>query len=705
MSAESPAEPVRDEPEASASERAADGRVVRFKGYQLSHFQIRAVDAIEQGKDVLVSAPTGAGKTLVAEYAIEQAVRKGKRCIYTAPVKALSNQKYRDFRDDPDVDVGIMTGDVTIHPRAQVLIMTTEILRNSIFESPTALDDVEYVIFDEVHYMDDLERGSVWEESLIFCPPEIRFICLSATISNVEQLGAWVAELRGHGMEVIRSEKRPVPLTHRFFTERSGTFDLGRIERVRAQELGGGKRSGRGGRGGRGGGGRRGGGRDRGRGGRPQQQRGTDLRSLIDSLENDGLLPALVFSFSRKDCERLAYRNQRRQLLDDAESARMEALQRELLELFQLGEGELSGEIFQLARRGIGYHHAGMLPVHKEIVERMFTSGLLKLLFTTETFAIGINMPARTVVFAALRKFDGVRFDFMRTRDYLQMAGRAGRQGIDRDGLVVSALDAQHLEEAPVQRLVNGKPEPVVSRFRLAYSTLLHLLERTGRERLFEAWERSFHNYQHRAKSKKAREHARRAQHEHIRAHLEFLEDLGYIEDGERITAKGRVARCLHGYEVQVTELLWRGALENLPPTALAMVFVSMIYEERRRFGGEQYLSPRFFGGVRRHVDQVVGRLARREAEFGVPTPMKRPDWGLTPAVKAWVEGCEFAELEEVSDATPGDICRTFRMALQLTRQVRQAIDPAWDLVARLDDVHEALNRDEVDARRQLELG
>ena len=390
-------------------------RITHWHGFQLSAFQIRAIEAIRAGSNVLVSAPTGAGKTLVAEYAIADAVTRGRRCVYTAPIKALSNQKYRDFRDDPHMDVGLMTGDVSIHPGAQVLIMTTEILRNSIFEDPAQLHDVDYVIFDEVHFLDDAERGTVWEESLIFAPRDVRLIALSATISNLDQLGAWLREIRPQPLEVVQSTLRPVPLQHRLHTTRQGIFDLGRLkwvqkslarehERERARP-----------------------GRRRGRG----DQRPTlglvpaDLDELFDHLQREHLLPVLCFSFSRKDCERLAHRNQHRQLLDDDERARMRKLQDELVRLFQLEPGVSEGELFALAERGVGFHHAGMLPIHKEVVERLFTSGLIKLLFTTETFALGINMPARTVVFSSLRKFDGLSFDYLRTRDYLQMAGRA----------------------------------------------------------------------------------------------------------------------------------------------------------------------------------------------------------------------------------------------------------------------------------------
>jgi superfamily II RNA helicase len=481
-----------------------------------------------------------------------------------------------------------------------------------------------------------------------------------------------------------------VPLRHRLYAAGVGAFDAGKLPWVQRElhRRGGSKRGGEG----------------RGRGGRGGGRDDSGLLRLFDELQRDRLTPALVFCFSRKDCERLAYQNQHRRLLSPEEEQRMDALSRELVELFQLGENALRGEVFQLARRGVGYHHAGMLPIHKEVVERMFTSGLLKLLVTTETFALGINMPARTVVFASLRKFDGVQFDWLRTRDYMQMAGRAGRQGIDDAGLVLSFVDARDIDDVPAQRLHSGKPEPVLSRFRLSYATLLHLLEHLGRERLHEAWDKSFNQFQHRGKGKKAREHNQREQRRLVDAHLGVLEELGYVGPDDVLTARGRVARHLHGYELQITEMLFRGTLEPLPPLALAMVFTALVHESRRAEQGA-YVPPRLFGGVRRHVTQMLERLAQREAESGIPEPLKLPDWSLTPAVAAWYEGADFEELDKLVAATPGDVCRTFRMALQLMRQVRRAIDPAWDLGERLKEAVEGMNRGEVDARRQLELG
>ena len=673
--------------------------VRHWRGFELSPFQVEAVAAIRGGHNVLVSAPTGAGKTLVAEYAIHDAVLRGRRVVYTSPIKALSNQKYRDFREVPGMDVGLMTGDVTIHPGAQVRIMTTEILRNAIFENPDELSDVEYVIFDEVHYMDDVERGSVWEESLIFAPASIRFVCLSATISNSEELGAWLREIRGPDVVVIQSSKRPVPLHHALYSARSGVFELHDLERVRKREL---ERAGRMGRGAQ---------HQRLRPGQRDSRRGMgreltevpDSGPLLDELQSQGLLPALVFAFSRKDCERLALHHARRELLDPAERARMDQLQQELLKLFQLGPEFLHSEVLGMARRGIAFHHAGMLPIHKELVERMFTSGLLKLLFTTETFALGINMPARTVVFYTLRKFDGVTFDYMTTRDYMQMAGRAGRQGIDKEGLVYSLLSPRDLAEAPLQRLFSGRPEPVESRFHLSFSSLLHLVARLGRARVPEAWEKSFDQFQHRIRGEKQEQRNRREQRRVLDAHLACLDELGYL-DGDKLTPRGKLARLINGYELQATELIFRGTLENLSVEALGVVFVGLVYEERRK-NDETFVSSRLHGNLRTAVTRELHQLRLQAGNFGLMDAIKPPDWGMSAPIVAWLEGKSFEELEPLTEATPGDIVRTLRLAQQLARQVKRAIDPKWDLHAKLGELMEAINRDEVDARRQLELG
>ncbi|MBL8900378.1 MAG: DEAD/DEAH box helicase [Planctomycetes bacterium] len=657
------------------SQPQREPEIETFKGFQLSPFQREAIAAIRRGHNVLVSAPTGSGKTLVAEYAIELAMQAGRRCIYTAPIKALSNQKYRDFRDVPGLEVGISTGDVTINPRARLLIMTTEILRNAIFEDPAQLYDVDYVIFDEIHYMDDLERGSVWEESIIFAPAEIRFIGLSATIQNIGQFGRWIQSVRSHPLDVIEHTHRPVPLRHLLFHPAVGIFRPEHLKRTRAKA--GSRRSDRG-------------------------ESAQASRALIDQLVATNDLPILYFCFSRRQCERKAHANLWRSLLSREERQKIEVLFNEICDLFQLQPNDGLEEMRQQIVRGIGYHHAGMLPIFKEIIERLFTSGLLKLLFTTETFALGINMPARTAIFDSLRKFDGITFDYLKTRDYMQMAGRAGRQGIDTEGTVISILDAEDLERAPVERLVSGRAEPIRSRFNLAYNTLIALRSRLG-ERIYEAWEKSFDAYQHHARTAKERDRNQHVQHEMIRKRLMLLEELGYL-DGTEVRDRGRIALRIQGYELQVTEILFQGLLEGLSPRELGIVFVAIVFEERR---GDVFTGMRgsVLGKRQIDIERTVRSVIHREAEYGLPASIKAPVFFLSAAVKAWADGMPMDELERFTSVTPGDFVRALRLAVQLMRQVRQVLGRDYELSDLLSDAIYFLNRDEVDARRQLELG
>ena len=666
---------------------APEGEPLVWRGYTLNDFQKEAVTAIEAGSDVLVSAPTGAGKTLVAEYAIHDAVAHGRRAIYTAPIKALSNQKFRDFRAQ-GLDTGLMTGDVTIAPAAQVLVMTTEILRNSILEDPRSLSDVGWVVFDEVHYMDDEERGSVWEESLIFAPQHMRFVCLSATVPNLDELGAWLSAIRGREMRVVLSKRRPVPLTWMLYTPESGAFDLGALESVRRREIGHQPRE-----------------RTKGGGRRlPRESfEAPDPGPLLEELAARGDLPALVFSFSRKDCERLARRMAGLELVSRDTYRRILELQQQLVEAYRLEDSFLDEEIMRAAREGIAWHHAGMLPIHKEVVERLFTAGVIRLLFTTETFALGINAPARSVVFAGLRKFDGVSFDYVSTRDFMQMAGRAGRQGHDKEGLVYLMLSKKDLVEAPLRRILSNAPEAVESRFRLSYGSILHLVERVGRERVHEAWEKSFDRWLHRGETRKREEKLRKAQQRVVEARLAVLDKLGYLE-GDELTPRGKVAKLINGWELETTELLFSGVIENRQPRQLACVFLALVWEERRRFADNR-AAGRGLGELRDGVDRAIRKLVMAAGEEGLEESIRQPDWGLTEALEAWYRGATLAEIEETVDATPGDIVRSFRMAVQLMRQVRHAIDPEWDLWEGLGQAMEAIDRDEVDARRQLESG
>lgn len=677
---------------------------MQFKGYTLNAFQVRAAEAIENGMNVLLSAPTGSGKTLVAEYAIEQAVRNGRRAIYTSPIKALSNQKFRDFKQD-GIDVGLMTGDLTLNPDAPLVIMTTEIFRNAVFEDEKRFADTDFAIFDEIHFLDDPERGTVWEESLIFAPDHVRFVCLSATIDNLDEFGKWIAQTRKQELAVIEHDKRPVPLSHRLYHPDAGVFQLAqRKKAVQFHERALERDKRHGGREGR---------RERERsrwGDKRERKHGRQLTIgprpymlLLDELQHRRLLPLLYFCFSRKECEIKAERNMQRRLLDRDERSRIERLFYEVCERFELqpeGDPGLLG-ILGRAMQGTGYHHAGMLPIHKEIVERLFTSGLLKLLFTTETFALGINMPARTVVFDLLRKFDGVQMDYMRARDYMQMAGRAGRQGLDESGLVISVLENEDLYEAPLSRYHGSKVEPITSRFNLSYSTILNLYAHMG-GKLLDAYDKSFAAFQAQKGTQATRQKKRQAARAALLQRLQILEEAGYLGDGVLLD-RGKLAQRINGYEIQATEILFSGALDGMDIHQLAVTFAALIHQERRSAELRGYR--REPGPLMQKVNDAVKRFCAVEVLHGVSDTIKAPDWGIGPAIDAWSRGCTVEELEHLAHTDAGDVVRTLRMAIQMMRQVRMVVGKSEVLGARLDEATVAINRDVVDAKRQFELG
>ena len=439
---------------------------MQYKNYQLDKFQIEAIRAIDSHKTVIVAAPTGAGKTVIAEYVVEKSLQKGKQIIYTAPIKALSNQKYRDFSAEHGDKIGIMTGDVSINSAAPVLVMTTEIFRNTIFDDPDSLLQVDYVIFDEVHYINDIERGTVWEESIIFAPPEIEMLCLSTTIPNLSELADWVGTVRNRDVAVIEETKRPVPLEHAIFIDNFGIGTLEDVEQIKSAA--------------------------------PEQQRALLNKKnldLIESLRQEGKLPCLYFCQSRKRTEEMAFENTKRQLLTEEES-------REILSLYDLfciqhhiSQDKSATVLREMVKHGVAYHHAGMLPSLKDVVEQLFTTGLIKLIFTTETFAVGVNMPACSVIFDNLEKFDGVRNRYLKAREYLQMSGRAGRRGMDDVGYVYAKVNPLEVDFSVISKIVSGEIESIDSQFDLSYSSILNLYDRHG-EGIYELIDKSFGHFQ-----------------------------------------------------------------------------------------------------------------------------------------------------------------------------------------------------------------
>jgi superfamily II RNA helicase len=655
-----------------------------FRGLELYPFQVDAIRSIRQGHSLLVAAPTGAGKTLVADYAIEAAFERKERIVYTSPVKALSNQKFRDFREIHGDDVGIMTGDVTINATAPLLIMTTEVFRNTIFEDPARLHDIGTVIYDEIHYLDDIERGTVWEESIIYAPKHIRVIGLSATIPNIQDLADWMAQVRESTFDVLVMEKRPVPLRHFIYMPKLGQMSLSKLK-------------------------------DHLKAGRINMKHGNPKaasRDLLDRLQKEKLLPCLYFCFSRKECEVRARENSRRRLLNDEESKRILSMYDDLCDRYQVPTDDLFERVRELVACGLMYHHAGLMPIYKEIVERLFTSGLIRLLFATETFALGVNMPARCVAFQSLRKFDGVSFDYMKTRDYFQMAGRAGRQGIDDVGFVYSLLDPRDIDIDKLTRIYNGKAEPVRSRFNLDYSAVLCLYERLG-DRVPEAYAHSFAHFQRAQQSQKdprskpgnTRKRRKRQPRESrlIRMRLKVLKRLGYIEDG-KLTAKGVFASKINGYEVQAAELLHYGLFHLADEYQLCVLMTAIVFEERRG-----NISSRLDNAVIQEIkplsEKKVSEFRRSEFENGLDDLTQDVNFGLSAPIYAWAKGAAFEDLRGLTNISDGDIVRNLRLTIQIMRNVRNALVGEPEIRRKFEKAMDMLNRDEVDAKRQLELG
>ncbi|GAA5918495.1 hypothetical protein JCM1841_003267 [Sporobolomyces salmonicolor] len=505
--------------------------------FELDTFQKEAIYHMEVGESVFVAAHTSAGKTVVAEYAIALAQKHMTRAIYTSPIKALSNQKFRDFqRTFEPSEVGILTGDVQINPEASCLIMTTEILRSMLYKGADLIRDVEWVIFDEVHYVNDLERGVVWEEVIIMLPDHVNIILLSATVPNTKEFADWVGRTKKKDIYVISTPKRPVPLEHFLYSGK----ELHKIVDAKGQFLGQGHKEatesirrkqdkereaaglGPPTRGGASGGGRGGpaqrGGSNRGGGAAARQvaARGAAAMAkraggggplsrnfqskdanlwihLVGLLKKKELLPVVVFTFSKKRCEEYAASMPNTDLCTAAEKSEVHiTLERSLTRL--KGSDKDLPQIMNmrsLLSRGIGVHHGGLLPIVKEIVELLFARGLVKVLFATETFAMGVNMPAKCVVFSGIRKHDGRSFRDLLPGEYTQMSGRAGRRGLDKTGVVIINADSDVPDTQTLSHMLLGQPTKLQSQFRLTYSMILNLL-RVEALRVEEMIKRSF---------------------------------------------------------------------------------------------------------------------------------------------------------------------------------------------------------------------
>lgn len=634
------------------------GMTMKFNGLTLDSFQVQAIRFLEQQKTVVVSASTGTGKTVIAEFIIDECLKKtDKKVVYTAPIKALSNQKYRDFKKQYGEDqIGILTGDIVINPRAPILIMTTEIYRNMLLQQDPIISDISYVVFDEIHFMNDPERGTVWEEAILFSPPSIRFLCLSATIPNVKEFATWLQTLKDHPVEIVRCHKRFVPLHQFLYDEYNGLIERNLIAPTNQQSKKKNKRS-------------------------NTRRKHISPGQVVQDLK--GKLPAIVFSFSRRQCEEEAKKLQRqkRYIVDvETKKAIQEICQRCFsYEIQHLPSTKI---LIQTLLDGIGFHHAGLLPQQRFAVEEIFSKGILPVLFATETFAVGVNMPAKTVILNGLRKFDGQRFRLVTSKEYFQLAGRAGRRGIDKEGYVVTLLqegestnDYIHISEKDT--------EPIQSQFTLSFNTVLNMLNSYSRQEIDTFLKQNFHAFRRQHES-----------HKQVRMKTSFnhkvtvLQKMGYINAKGFLTEKGVFAKKIYFEELLISELFATDLYKRLTDTELLQVIAGIIYERRPN----DYFS---FQGIEQEYQLLLKKVSWNPHFIKKlnKLSLKR----MMALVEIWSKNGDFQEIVSLTNYQEGDVVRLFRRIIDMLQQIRRASQDE-QLKQRLIDCLQRIDRDLVAA-------
>ncbi len=675
-------------------------------GFVLDEFQRRAIEHLDARRSVLVTAPTGSGKTVVADHAIDRALAAGRRAFYTTPVKALSNQKYRDLRRRLGPQrVGLLTGDNVIAGDADVVVMTTEVLRNMLYAS--AVDDrLAAVVLDEVHYLEDPYRGPVWEEVILHLPSSVVLVCLSATVSNHEQLGGWLKQVHGPTAVVVES-RRPVPLTNLYAVgrRRSDTVRIvptltdGRPNPEGSRfDAPAPSREHRGRRGPRHGDPRgsnrdprsrpRGSPRGQHPGNRPRTQWRPPRRvDLLAELQQRGLLPVIWFVFSRKGCDQAAARLVRdgARFTDDAEVARIDEVVEARLGLLDPADRAALGteRWADRLRLGIASHHAGMVPVFKETVEQCFAEGLVKVVFATETLALGVNMPARSVVIDKPVKFDGQRTALLSAAQYTQFTGRAGRRGIDEAGWAV-ALWSPDCTFEQTARLATSRSFELRSAFRPTYNMVAGLLGRASAEAARDLMGRSFAQYQ--AKSAEPADLARR-----FDAVAGVLRERGHLDSWTLTDSGTLVSRIFHEADLAVAEALSGGLLDGLSPPELASVLSAFTYEHRSPGPRPEVWIPSGAAHRRlRRIGAAVDDLHRTERSVGLD-PSRPLEPGFAPAAHRWATGEPFEAVQD-EGFSAGDFVRNMKQVIDLARRIA-AVAPNPETSATAHQAVQALNR------------
>jgi len=657
---------------------------MKYKNFELDPFQEESINSFLSNHSVVVSAATGTGKTLIADYIIDTDIKKGLRVVYTAPIKALSNQKFKQFRHEYGEDkVGMMTGDVVINPTAQILIMTTEIYRNMLMTKDPSIADVSYVVFDEIHFISDVERGTVWEESIIFSPDNVRFLCLSATVPNAREFADWIQKIKHHTVDVVEYGTRAVPLGHYVYDYELGVTSIDKFKEVQdlhkipSYDKAMGRRRGK-----------------RQKFGKKEKSGATHLE-LVRDLESRGGFPAIFFVFSRMATEIKAKETARKKsFLTGAKSAEVATYVRE-----EIQKSPNADQIFDLKttklmqlclRKGIAFHHAGVLPKLKDIVEHLFEQGLIKVLYATETFAVGINMPAKTVCFNSLDKFDGRGFRYLKTGEYFQMAGRAGRRGIDKEGTAIALVDRRFTNIRKVRAITTSTSEAIVSQFKMSVNSVLNIIRNHNDEAINVILESNFGCFQ--AQSKKAIALTKASFNKKKR----LLERMNYIQQSDQegrthgLTWKGQFATHVYTQEMLVTEIFFNDLWKELDNFELTLLVASIMYEGKKN------------DSFRIDIDSADIRnviTALRKNSFAFRAVNRDNIKKLAFVVWKWVGGCEFSEMMEYSNLLEGDLIRLFRQSIDLMRQLKGAARTANkdELNDRLDSCIDSIKREFVD--------
>ncbi len=660
-------------------------------GFGLDPFQVNAINAIDENVNVLASAPTGSGKTLIANYAIGRVLERGERAFYTTPLKALSNQKYNELSAIFGAQrVGLLTGDTSLNHGADVIVMTTEVLRNMLLTESNQLVTLGLVILDEVHYLQDPFRGGVWEEVIILTPSAVRFVALSATIGNADFIGEWFSEVRGPTAIVVE-KTRPIQLHNHLAIVRRGQPGAEILDLLDGQRLSdesrridnmmkatrkfrpgpkwkGPKTS-----------------------APPPPFRAPRRSELLIALEHHDLLPVIVFIFSRAACDDAMHQCRRDGLLFTSPDERREIERIAQSRLSGFSDDDLKAleytDFIDCVRRGIAAHHAGMVPAFREIVEACFELNLLAVVFATETLALGVNMPARSVALERFSKYSDAGRRFLTSAEFSQMTGRAGRRGLDDEGHAIVCF-ATEVALHDIGRVALAPPSDLHSSFRPTYNFTANLINHFEFDTALEVVQRSYAQFEadHRPTGSK------RPLGEQMVARHHVLEELGYA-DGWRLTPNGQLLRSIyHECDLLIAESISAGVFEDLEAAQLAGLLSCFVFESKRSTRApnaakhvttkkKRSLNDRL--GQERRVNindrlaeiTLIGvRIREVESRFKVPTA-KEPDGKFATTIAAWARGASLSTVLDLADVeigqtSPGDFVRNAKQVADLCEQL-----------------------------------